>query len=146
MNNNQYEKNLIRGSPKQSTITGSFSWINFQLKKMIIEVLLILLLYLILFFIWWRFRKCKKDNGWRWKYIKRWWLFCWYCWSTKGRLVQHKKREWLKSVISKGKTYLLGSKWTHEGIDKANDETINKTYAEYKQRELNEKGEITGRP
>ena len=28
-------------------------------------------------------------------------------------------------------------------MDKANDEAINKTYAEYKQRELNEKGEKT---
>ena len=39
--------------------------------------------------------------------------------------------------------YLLGSKWTQEKVDKANDGTINKTYAEYKQRELNEKGEKT---
>ena len=30
-------------------------------------------------------------------------------------------------------------------MDKASDETINKTYAEYKQRELNEKGEKTGK-
>ena len=41
--------------------------------------------------------------------------------------------------------YLLGSKWTQEKVDKANDGTINKTYAEYKQRELNEKGEKTGK-
>ena len=30
-------------------------------------------------------------------------------------------------------------------MDKASDETINKTYAEYKQRELNEKGQKTGK-
>ena len=30
-------------------------------------------------------------------------------------------------------------------MDKASDETINKTYVEYKQRELNEKGEKTGK-
>ena len=30
-------------------------------------------------------------------------------------------------------------------MDKASDETINKTYAEYKQRELNKKGEKTGK-
>ena len=30
-------------------------------------------------------------------------------------------------------------------MDKARDETINKTYVEYKQRELNEKGEKTGK-
>ena len=58
---------------------------------------------------------------------------------------QHRKRECLKSVISKGKAYLLGSKWTQEKEDKASDETINKTYGEYKQCELNEKGEKTGK-
>ena len=39
---------------------------------------------------------------------------------------QHKKREELKSIIDKGK---LGHKWTHERVDKASDEVINKTYA-----------------
>ena len=57
---------------------------------------------------------------------------------------QHRKWECLESVIGKGKAYLLGSKWTQEKVDKASDETINKTYAEYKQRELNEKSEKTG--
>ena len=45
---------------------------------------------------------------------------------------QHRKREELKNVIDKGK---LEDKWTHE--------IINKTYAEYKQCELNEKGAKT---
>ena len=35
--------------------------------------------------------------------------------------------------------------WIQEKVDKAGDETINKTYTEYKQRELNEKGEKTGK-
>ena len=65
--------------------------------------------------------------------------------TPKKGIEQHKKRELLKSVISKGKAYLLGSKWTQEKVDKASDETINKTYAEYKQRELNEKGEKIGK-
>ena len=38
---------------------------------------------------------------------------------------------------------LLGHKWTHGRVDQASDGIINKTYAEYKQRELNEKGEKT---
>ena len=61
---------------------------------------------------------------------------------------QHRKRECLKDVISKGKAYLLGGKqkWTQEKVDEASDETINKTYAVYKQRVLNEKGEKTGKP
>ena len=54
---------------------------------------------------------------------------------------KHQKREELKGVISMGKTNLLGHKWTPGRVDKASDQIINKTYAEYKQRELNEKGE-----
>ena len=46
----------------------------------------------------------------------------------------------LKGAINKGKVHLLG-KWIHERVDKASDETINKKYAEYIQRELNEKTE-----
>ena len=65
--------------------------------------------------------------------------------TPKGGIEQHKKRECLKSIKEKGKTHLLWRKWTHERVDKANDETINKTYAEYKQHELNEKGEKTGK-
>ena len=65
--------------------------------------------------------------------------------TPKETIEQHRKRECLKSVISKGKVYLLGSKWTLEKVDKASDETINKTYVEYKQREVNEKGEKTGK-
>ena len=63
--------------------------------------------------------------------------------TPKEGIVQHKKREELKSVIDKGKAHLLGHKWTHGRVDKARDKIINKTYAEYKQRELNEKGEKT---
>ena len=58
----------------------------------------------------------------------------------KESIEQHKKREELTSVIDKGK---LGHKWRHRRVDKASDETINKTYAEYKQHKLNEKGEKT---
>ena len=48
----------------------------------------------------------------------------------KERIQQNRKRECLKSVIGKGKAYLLGSKWTQERVDKASNETMNKTYAE----------------
>ena len=63
---------------------------------------------------------------------------------NKG-IEQHKKRKCLRNVIGSGKAYLLGRKWTQKKVDKASDITINKTYAEYKQRELNEKGEKTGK-
>ena len=49
---------------------------------------------------------------------------------AKERIQQYRKRECLKSVIGKGKAYLLGSKWTQERVDKASNETMNKTYAE----------------
>ena len=63
----------------------------------------------------------------------------------KEGIEQHRNRECLKSVKGSGKAYLLRRKWTHEKVNKASDETVSKTYAEYKQRELNEKGENTGK-
>ena len=56
--------------------------------------------------------------------------------TPKKGIEQHKKREYLKSVIDKGK---LGNKWTHGRVSKASHETINKIYVEYRQHELNEK-------
>ena len=65
--------------------------------------------------------------------------------TPKEGTEHHKKRECLKSVTDRGKVYLLGSKWTQERVDKASDETANKTYAEYKQHEMTEKGEKTAK-
>ena len=65
--------------------------------------------------------------------------------TPKEGIVQYRKRDELKSVISMGKVHLLGHKWTYRRVNKASDKTINKTYAEYKQRELNEKYEKTGK-
>ena len=65
--------------------------------------------------------------------------------TPKEGIEQHKKREELRSVIDKGKAHLLGNKWMHKRVDKTSDKTINKTYAEYRQRELNEKGTKTGK-
>ena len=55
--------------------------------------------------------------------------------TPKEGIEQHRKRQCLKSVIDRGRAHLLGSKWTQEKVDKASNEIINKTYAEYKQRE-----------
>ena len=109
---------------------------------MITEVLLVLPLYLILFFIWWRFRHLIKamtdvvnifnDDDFLRDTVDK----------PKEGTQQYKKREELKNLIDRGK---LGHKWTHERVDKESDETINKKYVEYKQRELNEKGEHTGK-
>ena len=63
--------------------------------------------------------------------------------TPKEGTEQRRKRECLKSVISKGKAYLLASERKQEKVDKASDETINKTYSLYKQHELNKKGEKT---
>ena len=48
-----------------------------------------------------------------------------------------------KECHRQGKVHLLGSRWTHGRVEKASDETINKIYVEYRQRELNEKGKKT---
>ena len=58
---------------------------------------------------------------------------------------QHEKLECLKSAIDKGKAHLLWPKWTHGRVDNVSDEIINKTYAKYKQHELNKKGKKTGK-
>ena len=57
--------------------------------------------------------------------------------TPKEGIEQYKKREELKDAVDKGK---LEHKWTHGRVDKASDEIINKTYVEYKQRELTETG------
>ena len=143
MNNyNQHHKNLTGGSPKQSNIAGSFCP---PIRKMIPEMLLILPLYLILFFIWWRFRhliKIMADVG---DILNDNEFFGDVVDTPQEGSEQHKKREELKGVMGKGKAHLLRHKWTHGRVDKASNEAINKTYAEYKQRELNKKWEKTAK-
>ena len=112
---------------------------------MITEVLLILPLYLILFFIWRQFRDLIKimpdvgdilnDNDFFGDVVD----------TPKEGTEKQKKQEELKSVIDNNKAHLFGHKWIHGRVDKASDEIINKTYAEDKQRELNQKGEKTGK-
>ena len=141
-NYKQHHKNLTRDSPKRSNIAGSFCP---PIKKTITEVLLILLLYLILFFIWWQFRhliKIMADVG---DILNDNEFFGDVVDTPKEGIEQHKKRECLKDVISMGKAHLLGHKWTHGRVDKVSNEIINKTYAEYRQHELNKKVEKTGR-
>ena len=58
--------------------------------------------------------------------------------TPKEGTEQHKKRKCLKGAIDNGKGHLLG-KWTHERVDKGSDETINKMYTEYIQRDINDK-------
>ena len=104
---------------------------------MITEVLLVLPLYLILFFIWQRCQPLIKAMSGVGDILNSDDFFDTVDTPKEG-IDQYKKRESLKGIMSRGKAYLLGSsKWTYEKVDKASDETINKTYAEYKQRELN---------
>ena len=112
---------------------------------MITEVLLVLPLYLILFFTWWQFRHLIKIMGDVGDILNDNEFFGDIVDTPNEGIEQHKKRECLKSVIDKGKAHLLGHKWTHGRADLASDKTINKTYAKYKQGELNEKGENTGK-
>ena len=129
-NNNQHHKNSLLPS-KVPTL--KFLLSQPPIKKIITEVLLILHLYLIWFFIWWRFRyliKAMADVE----------SLAGTADTPKEGIEQHKKREYLKSNISKGK--ILGGK-NNGHMKETSDETISKTYAEYKQRELNEKSEKT---
>ena len=112
---------------------------------MITEVLLILPSYLILFFIWWRFRHVIKTMADVENILSDYDFFGDTVDTPNEGIEQHRKRECLKSVICKDKAHLLGYKWTQERVDKASHEIINKTYTEYKQRDLNEKGEKTGK-
>ena len=117
----------------------------FDFNKMITEVLLVLSLYLILFFVWWRSQpliKAMTNVG---DTLNDDEFFGDIVDTPKEGIEQHKKREYLKSVIDKGKVHLLGHKWTHRRVDKASDETINKTYGEYKAKEMYKKGEKTGK-
>ena len=106
-------------------------------------MLLVLPLYLILFFIWWRFRPVIKAIGDVGNILIDDDFFGDIVDTPKEGTEQHKKQECLKSVIGRGRAHLLGSKWTQEKVDKASDKIINKTHAEYKQREQNEMGEKT---
>ena len=112
---------------------------------MITEVLLILPLYLILFFIWWRFGHVIKAMADVENTLNDDEFFGDIVDTPKEGIEQHKKGECLRSAISKGKALGRKKQWTHKKIDKTSNKTINKTYAEYKQRELNKKGEKTGK-
>ena len=112
-------------------------------KKM--EVLLILPLYLKLFLIWWQFQHVIKAMADVKNILNDDDFFGDTVDTPKEGIGLHRKRECLKSVIGRGKEYLLGGKWTKEKEEKASDETINKTHVEYKQHELNEKAEKTGK-
>ena len=65
---NQYHKNLLGGSPKQSTITGSF-WLSI-LKNDYRSVISITFISDIVLHIV-SISTFNKDNGWCWRHIKR---------------------------------------------------------------------------
>ena len=120
-----------------------------------IEVLLILPLDLTLFFVWWQFRHVIKAMADVVNIIKAMadvrnmlnndGFFEDTVDTTKEGFQQHKKREYSKSVIGRGNECFLGGKWTKEKVEKASNETINKTHVEYKQLEQNQEGEKTGK-
>ena len=109
---------------------------------MITEVLLVLPLYLILGFIWWRFPPVIKVIASVENILNDDEFFGDIVDTPKEGIEQHKKRECLKSFIDRGK---LRHKWMQEKVEKASDEVINKTYTEYKQREITQKDEKTAK-
>ena len=81
---------------------------------------------LILVFIWWRLQRLIKIMASVGDILDDDEFFRDAFDTPKEATEQHKKREELKSIKDKDK---LGHKWTHKRVDKASDETINKTYA-----------------
>ena len=79
---------------------------------MVTETLLVLSLYLTLFLIWWRFRYLIKAMANAENILNDDDFFGDTVDTPKEGTEQHKKQECLKSVTSKGKAYLLASKWT----------------------------------
>ena len=75
------------------------------IKKLITEVLLILTLHIIMFVIWWRFQYLIKIMGDVEKIFNDNECFGDTADTPKESVEQHRKRECLKSAISKGKTY-----------------------------------------
>ena len=67
--------------------------------------------------------------------------------TPKEGVEQRKKPDALKDAINQGKAHLLGGKkpWTFKRIDSMNDEDIDKIYCEYKQCEIQQKAEATGK-
>ena len=67
--------------------------------------------------------------------------------TPKEAAEQRKKREALKDAINQGKAYLLGGKkpWTFERIDSLKDEAVNKIYCEFKQCEIQQQAQATGK-
>ena len=133
---NQHHKNLTGRSPKQSNIAGSFcppikkndyrSVINIAfISDIVLHMVAISTLIKIMADV----GDILNDNE----------LFGDIDDTPNEGTEQHKKREELKSVIDKDKAHLLGHKWTHGRMGKASNEIFNKTYAEYRQRELKKK-------
>ena len=99
-----YQSLKVPMREKASKITKA-EMAKMSIKKLITEVLLILPLYLILFFIWWRFWhliKAMTDVG---NILNDDDFFGYIGDTPKEGIEQHRKRECLKSVISKGKAY-----------------------------------------
>ena len=111
---------------------------------MITEVLLIAL-YTILFAIWWQFWRAIKNMSDTENILNDDRFFKDTVDGPKEGIDLHKKQELLRVAISKGKLPYGKKQWTYGRVDKASNEIINNVYAVYKQTELNEKGEKTGK-
>ena len=113
---------------------------------MITEVLLILTLYLILFLVWWRFRHLINIRGIVENIVTDDDFFGDIVDTPIADIEQHTKRECLKGhKQGQGKQSHLFIRGQGK-VNKASGETVNKTYTEYQQRELDERVKKVEKP
>ena len=65
--------------------------------------------------------------------------------TPKEEVENREKREFLKELITQGKKLSGRKPWTVELIDQANNEEVEKLHSKYTQKELQHKGEKTGK-
>ena len=65
--------------------------------------------------------------------------------TPKEGMENHEKREFLKELITQGKKLPGKKPWTVELIDQASNEEVEKLHSKYTQKELQHKGEKTGK-
>ena len=65
--------------------------------------------------------------------------------TPKEGVENREKREFLKDLITQGKKLPGKKPWTVEFIDQANNEEVEKLHSKYTQKELQHKGEKTGK-
>ena len=106
-------------------------------KNMLFELALVLPLYAIIFWLFFQFRPIIK--------IMTEFSFFDEVYTPREGVENREKREFLKELITQGKKLPGKKPWTVELIDQATNEEVEKLHSKYTQKELQHKGEKTGK-